>query len=170
METTLEHQSERSKVSIEMIGIKAGLIIWVALLIYFVVMLSSNLLQSEIAWIMNILILGAGLMLMYRYYRSRTQLTVDYLPGLTLGIVTTIISVFLYAITVLIWLDVLDPGRIDILKKNILFLGGDQVTAFKAFISILIEGICSGILISYMLMQYYKSGFKRKQGEKLLEG
>lgn len=170
METTLEHQSESSKVSIEMIGIKAGLIIWVALLIYFVVMLSSNLLQSEIAWIMNILILGAGLMLMYRFYRKRTQLTVDYLPGLTLGIVTTIVSVFLYGLTVLIWLDVLDAGRLEFLKKNILFLGGDQITPFKAFISIIIEGVCSGILISFMLMQYYKSGFKRKDGEKLLEG
>jgi len=172
MEPTVENRKEKEmvKVSIEGVGIKAGVMIWISLLIYFILMKSSSLIESELAWAFNAVIIGAGLMLMYRYYRTKTQLTVDYLPGLTLGIITTVVSVLLFSLTVYFWLIRLDVAILELLKKNSLFMGGEAVTPFKVAASIVIEGGCTGLLISFMLMQYYKSGFRRKAGEKLMEG
>ena len=172
MEPTLEKRKEKemNKVSIEGIGIKAGVLIWISLVIYFILMKSSSLIESELAWAFNTIILGAGLMLMYRYFRSKTQLTVDYLPGLTLGIIATVVSVVLFSLTLYFWLSRFDTTLLELLKKNTLFMGGEAITPFKVAASVVIEGGCSGLLISYMLMQYYKSGFRRKAGEELMEG
>lgn len=165
-----ENQKGTGKISIEKIGLKGGLITCAALIIYFMVMKYLNFMQSEIAWALNTIILGAGIMLTYRHYRSRTQLNVDYLPGLLLGIITTAASVIPFVLFMYIWLSQADAALLQLLKNNSLFMGGEQITQVKAAASTMIEGICSGIIISFMMMQYYKSGFRRKSKEELIQG
>jgi hypothetical protein len=126
--------------------------------------------QSEIAWALNTIILGAGIMLTYRHYRTKTQLNVDYFPGLILGFITTAACVIPFVLFLYIWLSNGDAGLLQLLKDNALFMGGEQITPVKAAASTMIEGTCSGIIISYMMMQYYKSGFRRKNKEGLLQG
>lgn len=161
-------QKEIEKVSIDKIGIKAGLVTCAALIGYFMIMISLNVIHNEIAWALNTIILGAGIMLTYRHYRSKTILNVDYLPGLVLGIITTVASVIPFVVFVYIWLSQSDA--VQLLRNNALFMGGEQITPVKAAASIMIEGTCSGIIISFMMMQYYRSGFKRASSEKLMQG
>jgi hypothetical protein len=156
-----ENPKEARKISFEIIGIQAGLITSVSLIVYFIIMKSINLLQSEIAWALNTVILGAGIMLTYIYYRSKTQLNIDYLSGLLLGIITTAVSVTLFAIFIYLWLSKFDTALLQLLKSNTFFMGGELTTPTKAAASIMIEGGCSGLIISFMLMQYYKSGLRK---------
>ncbi len=170
METATENLKYEGRISIENVGVVGGLLTCLGLIIYFMIMKSINLMQSEIAWSMNTLILGAGIMLTYRYYRTKTQLTVEYLPGLLLGIITTATCVILFSLFMYFWLSGVDQSILEFLKVNSVFMGGERISPFKAGASVFIEGGCSGLLISYMLMQYYKSGFRRKTGEKLQKG
>jgi len=164
------NSNARGKFFIEKIGLFGGLITCVFLIIYLMIMKNFNLLQSEIAWASNTLILGAGIMLTYRHFRSKTELNVDYLPGLILGIITTASSVIPYVLFLLVWLSQANAEVLQDLKHNALFMGGTQITALKAAISTMIEGTCSGVIISFMMMQYYKSGFKTQSKDGLQHG
>jgi hypothetical protein len=157
------------EVSIEKIGLKAGLITAASLIIYFLVMNYLNFMNSSIAWGLNFIILWAGINLAYRFYRLKTKLNVDYFPGLILGGITTAASVIPYVIFVFIWFSQSDAALMSILKSNNLFMG-EQITPMKAAGSTMIEGICSGAIISFMMMQYFKSGFRRKRKEKITPG
>lgn len=157
------------EVSIEKIGLKAGLITAASLIIYFLVMNYLNFMDSSIAWGLNFIILWAGINLAYRFYRSKTKLNVDYFPGLVLGGLTTAASVIPYVIFVFIWFSQSDPAQMSILISNNLFMG-EQISPIKAAGSTMIAGICSGGIISFMMMQYFKSGFRRKRKEKITPG
>lgn len=157
------------EISIEKIGLKAGLIICAALIAYFMIMNLMNMMDSPIAWIFNVIILLGGIYGAYRYYRSETKLNVDYFPGLLLGCITTCASVIPFVVYVYIFLSQSDPQPLLLLKNNILFMG-EPVTPLKASAATLIEGISSGFIISFMMMQYYRSGFKRASREKTMHG
>ena len=158
-----------SEVSIQSVGIKEGLITGMSLIIYFLVMHYFNFMDSAIAWGVNFIILWSGIYLAYRHYRLKTKLNVDYFPGLILGGITTIASVVPYSIFVYIWFSQSDEALMSILKSNNLFMG-EQISPVKAAGSTMLEGICSGMLISFMMMQYFKSGFRRKRKEKIIPG
>src|SRR6185436_6613796 len=163
-----ENQKRISEVSIELIGLKAGLVTCASLIVYFLILRYSFFIESEISWALNTVILGAGIMLTYRHYRSKTQLNIAYLPGLILGVITTAASVIPFALFMYTWLSQIDTTLLQLLKNNALFMVGELITPVKAAASIVIEGTCSGIIISFMMMQYYKSGFSRKRKEELL--
>lgn len=157
------------EVSIEKIGIQEGLITSATLIIYFLIMNYFNFMDSAIAWGVNFIILWAGINLSYRFYRTKTKLNVEYFPGLILGGITTAASVIPYVIFVYIWFSNSDAALLSILKSNNLFMG-ENITPMKAAASTMIEGICSGIIISFMMMQYFKSGFRKRRKERITPG
>ena len=160
---------KKDEVSVLNTGIKSGLIISAILIIYFLIMRSFHLTGSAAAWGFNFIIIFAGITFTYRYYRTQTKLNIEYLPGLLLGSLTTIVCTVLFTIFVYIYFSMIDPVSLNFLNNNILFMSG-QLTPLKASAATLIEGICSGFIISFMMMQYYKSGFKNQLGEKKAHG
>jgi hypothetical protein len=146
--------------SIGQIGIKGGALIFVTLLLYFLIMERFKLIGSPIAWSFNFIILFVGLYLVYRYYRTKTVLNVEYFQGILLGCLTSVIGSIAYSAFVFIDFTYISPMELSFLEKNWLFMGA-PVTAFTAAGATLIEGLSSGLIISFILMQYYKSGFKK---------
>ena len=165
----VEDQKGINKISIEKIGLKAGLITCASLIIYFLVMKYFNFMGNAIAWGLNFIILWGGIMLAYRYYRSKTKLNVDYGPGLILGGITTAAAVIPFVFFEFIYFSQLDVTQMTLLQNNSLFMG-EQISPVKAAASSMIEGICSGVIISFMMMQYFRSGFRRTGREKIIPG
>jgi len=161
--------SSASEVSTEKIGLKAGLIICTSLITYFMIMKYLNFMHSPVAWALNFIILFTGIILTYRYYRSATKLNVDYFPGLVLGCITTAATVLPFTLFVFIFFSLADQLLLSSLKDNVLFMG-EQITPLRAAVATFVEGISSGVIISFILMQYYKSGFRRKRGERRMHG
>ena len=157
------------KISPGITGIKAGLLTFAALVIYFLIMKAFGFMDSTIAWAFNFVILGAGIVLAFEYYRAKTALNVDYIPGLILGTVTTAAAVFPFAIFIYIFFSQMDIGLLALLKDNILFMG-EQITPTRAAFATAIEGICSGVVVTFIIMQYFRTGFRRKRNEKLMHG
>jgi hypothetical protein len=157
------------KISPGITGIKAGLITFVALVIYFFLMKAIGFMDSTVAWAINFVILGTGIVRAFEYYRSRTTLNVEYIPGLILGIVTTAAAVFPFAVFVYFFFSRTDDELLLSLKDNVLFMG-DQITPTRAAFATAIEGICSGVVITFIIMQYFRNGFRRKRNEKRMHG
>ena len=110
-----------------------------------------------------------GIILCFEYYRSKTTLNVEYIPGLILGSITTATAVFPFAAFIYFFFSQADVLLLPLLKENVLFMG-EQITPASAAFATAIEGVCSGVLITFIMMQYFRSGFKRKRNEKLMHG
>ncbi len=153
--------------SIPKLAVKAGFIICTSFILYFMLMKYFNLTQFAILRFLNLFILTGGLFLTFRYYRIKTKvLNIAYFDGLTLGVVTTLTSFILFAIFIYNYFLYIDPLLLQELKDNTVMMG-NSLTAFAASATILIEGICSGVILSFVIMQYFKSGFYRTLQEKI---
>jgi hypothetical protein len=166
-EKTNVFQEETDKISIGKIGMKAGGLICVSLIAWFMVMKYCNLLDSPNAWGFNFIVLWAGIILAYQYYRSKTKLNVDYFPGLILGGITTAATVIPFVLFIYIYFSQGSPELLQSVKSNVLFMG-EEITPEKIAGATMIEGMCSGGIISFTMMQYFKSGFRITRKEKSL--
>lgn len=158
-----------AEVSLEIIGLKAGLTTCASLIIYFMIMRVLNFMDSGIAWGLNFIILLSGIIYAYRVYRSKTKLNVDYIPGLILGGITTAASVIPFVLFVYIYFSQVNPQQLLLLQDNILFMG-EQITPMRAAVATMVEGLSSGLIITFMMMQYFKSGFRRRKKEIRAQG
>jgi hypothetical protein len=160
---------QASKYFTERIGLKAGLLICLTLILYFIFMRYTNLTGRAIAWGFNLIILFVGIVLTLSYFRTHTKPTIDYLPGMLLGSVTTSVCTFTFTFFVYIYFSAIDSDLLLSLKDNILFMG-KEVTPLRAAGATLIEGLSSGIIISFIMMQYYKSGFGNASEDVTISG
>ena len=147
------------KNSIKNLELKAGLLTCAALIIFFLFMKYVDLIQIVELRCMNFLILLAGVNLAFRYHRRQTVANVEYFSGFFFGFFTALFAVIPFALFVFIYLWKIDPSLVIGLRSNSLFMG-IEITPEKAGITTMIEGIISGVLISFILMQYYRSGFR----------
>ena len=160
---------KEKEISIEKIGLKAGLITSISLVIYFFIIRFFNLLSSEIAWGVNLIILSIAINLSYRYYRILTKPNIEYLPGMLLGGIITSVSTIIFTLFIYLYFESEAKFQLQLLNENLLFMGGN-VTPLKAAGATLIEGLTSGVIVSFILMQYYKSGFKKSQSDTVIQG
>jgi hypothetical protein len=152
-------KSYEIKVSATGMGAKAGIIGFVLLVVYFIIMKFTNILQSEMAWAFNFVILLSVMLYTFNSYRSKTQPNVSYIPGFRMGCVIWLIAIFPYVLFVYGY-TYLNPGILPLFKGNILFMT-TEVTPTTVAASILLEGVATGIILTFTIMQYYKSGFQR---------
>ena len=141
---------------IKKVDLKAGLLICAGLIAYFLLMRFAGLVQIVELRAFNFVILFFGIILAFRHYRMHVDPEIDYFKGFVLGIFTTLYAVIPFALFVFFYLWKIEPSLINSLESHSLFMG-IEITAEKAAETILIEGSISGVLISYILMQYYKS-------------
>ena len=147
------------KNSIKNLELKVGLLTSAALIIFFLFMKYVDLIQIVELRCLNFFILLAGVNAAFRYHRRQTEANVEYFSGFYFGFFTALFAVVPFALFVFIYLWKIDPTLVVGLRSNSLFMG-IEVTPEKAAITTIIEGVVSGVLISYILMQYYRSGFR----------
>lgn len=139
-------------------NVKAGIFTSLALILYFVIMRFFNLhLIMELHYV-NIIILFFGL----RYAIKRRisiKGEIRYFEGIKAGIVVTLISLFIFNVFMVIYQTLIDPPFLEYLKDNI-HLGREfssQQTILNVIGIITIEGLSSGFIMTFALMQYYKA-------------
>jgi hypothetical protein len=144
------------KEQIKKLDLKAGLLICAALIAYFLLMRYLDLVQIVELRAFNFVILFFGIILTFRYYKAHFDSEIDYFRGFVLGIFTSLYAVIPFALFVFFYLWKIEPGLVLELKSRSFFMGV-EITAEKAAETVLIEGIVSGVLITYVMMQFYKS-------------
>lgn len=142
------------KNTIERIGIKYGVLMALALVGYFLLMKAINLEQNLELRVFNLIILSSFVLIAIDKYKKMKGVHLTYLKGVGLGLLTSVVGVFIFASLVLLYVTLIDPVFMEIIKQNEPF--GDYLTPLLVSIAILIEGMASGFIASFAIMQYYK--------------
>jgi hypothetical protein len=148
-----------SEIPTPQIAVKSGLMICVAFIIYFLMMNLAGLLHMTELRFLNILILLAGLLIAYRNYRSMAKNGhIPYLDGLVLGVLTSLTAFISFSIFTYLFFSLAAPDVLMQIGKQSMMLGTSPSPLY-ASIAVLVEGFTSGLIMTFILMQYFKSGY-----------
>lgn len=78
-----------------------------------------------------------------------------YLNNLSVGIGTSILAVGLTVLGLIIYVDYIDNSFLSVLEDS--FFWGSNLTLPLVVFALLIEGVASSVICSFILMQYYKN-------------
>ena len=147
------------EVSFDRIAIKYGLLAFLGLVAYFIVMKLLGLIYIVELRAFNMFILTYGVWSALRKYLKQTGNESVYLRTLMLGVFTTLVAVAPFALFVLFYMQI-DSTFMQYIIENEIF--GRYLNPFIVAFLIFFEGTISGFFIAFTLMQYMKkSMFKR---------
>jgi hypothetical protein len=79
----------------------------------------------------------------------------DYLSNLGLGLQTSALSVLLSIVGVMVYVEFIDLQFIEAMNNSFLIAG--DLDKAEIFLTLLIEGMASSFIGSFMVMQFYKN-------------
>lgn len=130
----------------------SGIVTAIALFLFFLLMDLAGYAHIWELRFFNAFILLIGI----RYTILRVQENdKSYLGGYFSGIKTTVVAVSLFLILFLFYTTVVNPEFFEIVDSK--RLSPFAVDKFSVIPAILFEGICSGIVLTFIAMQYYKA-------------
>lgn len=128
-----------------------------ALIAYFFLMKIFGLEKNFYLRILNFFIVGGGIFFLYRNSLIKdNEERAGYIQSLMAGAMLTIISVAVFIVFLGLYIRFLDPGFLQALGSSGLW-STSGVSTTQVVLGILIEGLSSGFIISFILMQYFKS-------------
>ena len=135
----------------EKVAVKYGLIIFVSLVAYFLVMKFVGLFEIHELRGLNFLILITGIWRALTVYKKQGSLS--YFDGIGLGSLTTIIGVVPFSVFIFFYLQA-DAQFMANIMANEAF--GQYLNPYILAFLISFEGSISGVLVSFAMMQYLK--------------
>lgn len=142
-----------TKPNLQKIGTGAGLITASCFIMYFTFMKYFNLLQVLELRALNFFILLAGIVAALNKYKKQNDNHIEYFEGLGLGVITTVFAVAIFAVFTGIYLSI-NTDFMSYIKSNAMM--GSYLDPSSCSLVILIEGMASGVIISFTCMQYYR--------------
>jgi len=149
-----EIESEKSDLSIASICNGTGILTCACLIGYFFLMSAFKLQEVLALRAFNFFImLGGVVWALHLYSRSTDDNKIDYFTGLKIGVRVIFTSVVPFAIFMALYL-VYDGHLMYVIKENTGI--GDYLNPLTIAGAICIEGLGSGMIITFMAMQYFK--------------
>ena len=141
----------------EKVGIKYGLLTTAALVIYFITMDLLNLTHYTTLHFLNGIIMSIGIVMAIHAYKRSMRGTISYFNGLGTGVITAVVGTVLFAVFVVLYVSIGNGELLNTLSAEPYF--GERVNATPGiviFSVLMLEGIISGAMISFIAMQYFK--------------
>lgn len=142
-------------------GISYGIFTALALIAYFLLMKLFGLETQFWLRVFNVFIVGGAIYMLLNRRIRRDHDAVGYFGGLGLGIRMTVTAVVLFVIFLAIYVNFLDPHFLEVLQESKMW--GTDVSLDLAMVGILVEGIVSGMVITFILMQFFKAYIHPRQ-------
>lgn len=133
----------------------------IGFIVYFLLMKLLGLERHFILRIFNFFIMGYGLFALLRFAIVRSDETVGYLDGLRIGMIFTVVSVLIFIAFLGIYVKFIDPAFIDVMKESGMW-AINRVSIVQAAVGVFIEGVASGLIITFAWMQYFKAYIRSK--------
>jgi hypothetical protein len=149
------------KDSIEYNGILGGVLVFIGLVAYFLIMKAIGLEHNLELRAFNLIIMGIGVFFSIKSIKEKNE-DFDYFKGIGTGMLTALSSSLAFAIFIFIYL-ISNPAFMQEIKEVEPF--GNYLNAFLISFIIIMEGTGSGFFLSYGVMQWYK----KKTPEKFLK-
>jgi amino acid transporter len=140
---------------IERLATRYGIMMTAALVGFFLLMKAFGLEHNLELRALNIVILFSFVLMAVDRYKKDSPSQFKYLKGIGLGLLTSAIGVLTFAALVFIYIAVLNPAFMDVIRAREPF--GIYLNPFLVTFTIIIEGMGSGFFASYAVMQYYKT-------------
>ncbi len=147
---------ETNEISIQKLAIKTGLVTCAGFIIYFMLMIYANLIHVIELRVLNFFILTGGIFFAFRYYKSVAKKKIEYLQGLIFGCTISAVSLVPFAIFTGLYFSQIDPLLLIQFKDHAPMMGA-YITPFTVVVTIMVEGMCSGLIISFALMQFFQN-------------
>lgn len=139
----------------ERIGLVTGLITAAALIAYFFIMKALHLAQIVELRFFNFLIIAVGICYAIKSIKDKLHEQEFYLKGLAEGMITTVVTTVVFAIFMTVYLSYFDVGLKEEISKRVPYSG--NLDGMIIFVSIFMEGMASGAILTFTAMQYFKS-------------
>ncbi|MCW3103237.1 MAG: hypothetical protein JWO09_1677 [Bacteroidetes bacterium] len=152
----------KKNISVERIGLATGLITSLALILYFFAMKALNLAQVVELRFFNFVIIATGVCYGINMLKTRLHEQEFYLKGLAQGMIITAVTVVVFALFITVYLRYFDHGLMDEIGRRVPYTG--SLDGLVIFVSIFMEGMASGAIITFSAMQYFKSEGRVKTG------
>jgi len=139
-------------------SLKFGIYTGLGLIFYFLLMKILGFHQYFELHYLNMIFLFFGLLYSIKKIKLFSG-ELKYFEGLKIGILVTLTSIIIFNLFLLIYEFFIDPSFLTLLQDKLSF-GFDKspaATSFIVFGIIFIEGLSSGFIFTYILMQYYKN-------------
>lgn len=150
---------EQRATSVNKISIKSGLAVLGGLLVYFFAMSAAGLLQVVELRIFNFVFLLTGILYSINKIKNKRGEDFNYFEGLAAGFITTLYAVIPFGAFVFIYLWKINPSFMQYIQESISL--GKHLNPALATYAVLVEGIISGAVMSFIAMQYFKKFAKR---------
>ncbi|MCJ8166216.1 DUF4199 domain-containing protein [Pontibacter sp. E15-1] len=141
----------------EKIGFKYGLLTAAGLVAYFLLMNMLGLVHIVELRFLNGIILAVGIVLAIKGYKRASGGQIGYFKGIGTGMITSVTATVLFAVFMVAYAKISGEALIQMLSSNQYL--GEMVTATPGiviFSVLMLEGVISGFMISFIAMQYFK--------------
>jgi len=142
--------------SIEKTGFKIGLMTFLSLVAYFMIMKFLGLSHVLEFRFINFLIIAFGVCYGINKFKRESQEKDFYLKGWGLGLFVSAVSTILFALFMSIYLSYFDDSLMQHIRETTT-LGFTVASGLNVFFAIFMEGMASAVIITFAAMQYFKS-------------
>ena len=142
-----------SEFSVFNLCIETGVLVFFGFMSYFLIMRAIGLHEVFMLRYFNAIFLIAGILLAINSYKKNMKGIFNYKKGLQMGTFITLLAVIPFAIFIYLYLNI-DDGFLGLVEKDVDlrdFVSPGTVACF-----ICLEGVCSGSIITFIVMQYFK--------------
>ncbi len=141
-----------SKITVEKTAEKFGLFAALGLIALFFIMKVLGVLHVIELRVLNFFVLAVGVVMALRSFKEQKPQSFTYLKGLGLGVLTAIIGSVIFALFVFVYTNFLDPAFMQAMVENEPF--GQYLNPYIAAVAVAVEGIASGLILSFIVMNY----------------
>ena len=145
------------------IVIRNGLVMFACLVIFFLIMHVLNLSKLYHFRIFNGVIHIIFMTSSIRAFLKHQSEDYNYLSGVGIGIVTSMIGIVLFCIFQLVFLA-LNPEFMTSLQENVPYIG-EHLTPFTAALSIFMEAVAISLIGSYVIMRILEKSMEKELRE-----
>jgi hypothetical protein len=141
----------------EKVGLKYGIFTALGLIAYFLLMKLMGLERVVELRFLNGIIMAIGVCLAIRGYKKRMFGKIGYFKGLGTGLITTVVASVIFAAFIIFFVKAFDTQLLTVLSSSGMFGERMAVTpGIVIFVVLMLEGVISGGMISFIAMQYFK--------------
>lgn len=147
------------------IGLKIGLLTCMALVAYFLLMKLFNLHMVLELRLFNFVILTGGICLGIYKLKHELREGEYYLQGLAQGFLIAVVAVTCFASFFVLYLLFFDHELLEHIR-NAFSPNLTYINIMSVFIALIMEGFASGAIISFCVMQYFKTADIKRELKK----
>jgi len=137
--------------------VEVAMLIFSCFMAYFLIMRAIGLHEVFMLRYLNALFLIAGISVAIYSYKTHMKDVVNYKKGLQMGTFITLMAVIPFAVFIFLYLNI-DDGFLILVEKDVQLR--EFVSPITVACFICLEGVCSGSIITFIVMQYFKKNKK----------